>query len=175
MVYPAKQDWWVACLVVPASVVLVGVGAVTAYQATAQGMPLAPRLILVAATVETAGIGGLLLWMFCATSYEIRELDLISRLGPFYWRVPLNAIEEVVSTNGFRLIVGLGLSWSMDMVHVKYRKPNSKTAFPVSISPRNKTEFLQELATAAPDVKMTGGGGDHGERQALCPPSEPPG
>jgi hypothetical protein len=155
VVYPAKQDWWVACLVVLAGVDLVGAGGVVAYQTAIQRIPLAPGLIL--AAVMT-GVGGLLLWMFMATSYEIGESDLIVRLGPFRWRAPLNSIEEVVSTTGFHLIVGLGLAWSMDMLHVKYRKTNGKTAWPVSISPRDKARFLEELAWAAPGVKVIGDG-----------------
>jgi len=99
-----------------------------------------------------------MLWMFCATSYEIGESNLIARLGPFRWQAPMNAIEEVVSTNGFHLIVGLGLAWSMDMLHVKYRKTNGKMAFPVSISPRDKAGFLLELAAAAPGAKMVSDG-----------------
>ena len=160
MVYPAKQDWWLACLVVSAGVVLVGIGALTAYQAAAQGMPFGSRLILAAAAVVPAGIGGLLLWLFGATSYEIGESALVSRVGPFRMRIPLKAIEEVVSTNGFHVIVGLGLAWSMDMLHVKYRKANGKKAFSVSISPQNKSGFLRELAAATPGAKMIGDGVD---------------
>jgi hypothetical protein len=154
--HPAKQDWWVACLVVSAGVGLVGLGLAAIYQA-AQGMPFNLGLI---PPVAAAAMGGLMLWMFCATSYEITESNLIARLGPFRWQTPLDGIEEVVSTNGFHLIAGLGLAWSMDMLHVKCRKANGKTGFPVSISPRDKAGFLQELARAAPDAKMVGDGPD---------------
>ena len=155
MVYPAKQDWWVACPVVLAGVNLIGVGSVVGYQTAMQRLAPVPGLILAAGAI---GVGGLLLWVFFATSYEIGESDLIARLGPFRWRAPLNAIEEIVSTNGFRMIVGLGLAWSMDMLHVKYRKPNGRTASPVSISPRDKARFLEELLGAAPGVKVIGDG-----------------
>jgi Bacterial PH domain len=157
VVYPAKQDWWVACLVVPSGVGLVGLGAFAAYQTAMQGIPPSPGLILAAVMPV---VGGLMLWMFCATSYEIAESDLITRLGPFRWRAPLDAIEKVVSTKGFRLIVGLGLAWSLDMLHVKYRKRNGRMAFPVSISPRDKAGFLRELAAAAPGLKVAGDGPD---------------
>jgi Bacterial PH domain len=155
VLYPAKKDWYVVCLVVPSGLGLVGMGAFAAYQAATQGMPAAPGLILPAVT---SGIGGLWLWMFSATSYEIAESDLISRLGPFRWRAPLDAIEEVTSTTGFRRRVGLGLAWSQDMLHVMYRKRNGRMAFPVSISPRDKAGFLRELAAAAPGLKVAGDG-----------------
>jgi hypothetical protein len=145
VVYPAKCDWWIACLVP------IGVGAVVAYQAVTQAMPPVPGLL---GAVLPLGIGGLLLWMFWGTSYEIGEAELVNRLGPFRFRVPLNAIEEVVSTTGFRLVVGLGLAWSLDMLHVKYRKANGRRAWPVSISPQDKAGFLQELAAAVPGLKV---------------------
>jgi hypothetical protein len=155
VIYPAKCDWWVACLVVSASLVAIGIGAVIAYQTVTQAIPPVPGLL---GAVLPPGIGVLLLWMFLGTSYEIGETELVSRLGPFRFRVPLNAIEEVVPTRGFILVVGLGLSWSLDMLHVNYRKSSGGRAWPVSISPQDKTGFLQELAAAVPGLKIAGDG-----------------
>jgi hypothetical protein len=155
VIYPAKCDWWVACLVVPTSLVAIGIGAVIAYQAATQAMPAVPGLF---GAALPCGVGGLLLWMFLGTSYQIGETELVSRLGPFRFRVPLKAIEEVASTRGFRLVVGLGLSWSLDMLHVYYRKPSGRRAWPVSISPQDKAGFLQELAAAVPGLKIVGDG-----------------
>ena len=153
MIYPAKCDWWIACLVVPTSLLPLGIGAVVAYQAVVQAIPPVPGLLGAALAF---GVGGLLLWMFLGTSYDLGETELVNRLGPFRFRVPLNAIEEVVSTSGFRLVVGLGLAWSLDMLHIKYRKPSGRRAWPVSISPQDKTGFLQELAGAVPGLKIVG-------------------
>jgi hypothetical protein len=155
VVYPAKCDWWVACLVVLASLVPIGIGAVVAYQAVTQAIPPVPGLF---EAVLLLGIGGLLLWMLLGTSYEIGETELVSRLGPFRFRVPLHAIEEVVPTRGFRLVVGLGLAWSLDMLHVNYRTSSGRRAWPVSISPQDKAGFLQELAAVVPGLKIVGGG-----------------
>jgi Bacterial PH domain len=155
MIYPAKCDWWIACLVVPAMMVPIGVWATIAYQTVTQAMPLIPGLI---GTVLPLAVGGLLLWMFLDTSYAIGEAELVNRLGPLRFRVPLNAIEEVVATKGFRLIVGLGLAWSLDMLHLKYRKASGHRAWTVSISPQDKAEFLQELAAAVPGLKIVGNG-----------------
>lgn len=102
------------------------------------------------------GAGGVLTWMFFATSYEIAASHLVCRLGPFRWRVSLDAVEEVEVTEGFRLIVGLGLAWSLRMVHVRYRKPGGGMAFPVSISPRDRVGLLRELARAVPGLKVVG-------------------
>jgi hypothetical protein len=155
MIYPAKCDWWIACLVVPTSLLPIGIGAFVAYQAVTQAIPPVPGLLGAALAF---GVGGLLLWMFLGTSYDIGETELVNRLGPFRFRVPLNAIEEVVSTRGFRLVVGLGLAWSLDMLHINYRKPSGRRAWPVSISPQDKTGFLQELAAAVPGLKVVGDG-----------------
>jgi hypothetical protein len=152
LAYPAKRDWWVACLVVPGSLSLVSIGAVIAYQVVTQAMPPGPGLLVAAVA---AAIGGLLLWMFSGTSYEIGDTHLITRLGPFRFRVPLDAIGEAVSTTGFRVVIGLGLAWSLDMVHVKYRKASGRRAFPVSISPQDKSEFLRELAGAVAATTVT--------------------
>ncbi len=154
MIYPAKCDWWIACLVVPAMLVPIGIGTIIAYQTVIQAMPLGPGLL---GTILPLGIGGLLLWMFLDTSYQIGEAELVNRLGPFCYRVPLHAIEEVVSTSGFCLVVGLGLAWSLDMLHVKYRKASGRLAWTVSISPKDKAGFLQELAGAVPGLKIIGG------------------
>ena len=39
-------------------------------------------------------------------------------------------------------------------LHIKYRKPSGRRTWPVSISPQDKTGFLQELAVAVPGVKI---------------------
>lgn len=155
MVYPAKCDWWVACLVGPTSLVPIGIGAVVAYQAVTQAMPPVPGLL---GAVLPLGIGGVLLWILLGTSCKIGETELVSRLGPFGFRVPLNAIEEVVPTKGFRVVVGLGLAWSLDMLHVKYRKASGRRAWTVSISPQDKAGFLQKLAAAVPGLTVAGDG-----------------
>ncbi len=153
MVYPAKRDWWVACLVVPLAFFLVGVGAFAAYQVATWAIPAVPGLLVAAVP---GGIGGLLLWMFAGTSYLIDETHLVTHLGPFRVRVPLDAIEEVVSSTGFYFIVGVGLSWSLDALHVTYRKASGRWALPVTISPQDKAGFLRELAAAVPGLKIVG-------------------
>jgi hypothetical protein len=153
MVYPAKRDWWVACLVVPLGLVLVGVGAFAAYQVATWAMPAAPGLLV---AVVPGGGGGLLLWMFAGTSYAIGEADLVTYFGPFRFRVPLDAIEEVVSSTGFYFIIGVGLAWSLDALHVKYRKASGRRALPAAISPQDKAGFLRELVEAVPGLKVVG-------------------
>ncbi len=155
MIYPAKHDWWVACLVVPTGFLPLGIGGFIAYLTVTQAMPPVPGLL---GAVLPLAVGGLLLWLFLGTTYEIGETELVNRLGPLRFRVPLDAIEEVVATRGFRLVVGLGLAWSLDMLHVHYRKPGGGRAWPVSISPQDKAGFLHELAAVVPGLKVVGGG-----------------
>jgi hypothetical protein len=157
VVYPAKRDWWIKCLMMPLSLVPLGVGVVIAYQTVTQAIPLLPGLL---GSVLPIAVGLLLRSMYLGTSYEIGETDLVTRMGPFRFRVPLNAIEEVTATTGFRFVVGTGLSWSLDMLHVRYRKPG-RWAWTVSIAPQDKTLFLLELAAVVPGltIKGTGVGG----------------
>ncbi len=79
-----------------------------------QGLPVG--LLLAAA-------GGVWLWMFFAASYEIAEWDLVWRLGPFRWRVPLDAVEEAEATNGCRVVGGLAwpgrCGWCMSSIGSK--------------------------------------------------------
>jgi hypothetical protein len=155
VIYPAKCNWWIACCVVPASLVPIGIGTLIAYEVATRAVPAALGLFV---AIVSFGIGGLLLWMWAGTSYEIGETELVNRLGPFRFRVPLNAIDEVMLTRGFRPVFGLGMSWSLDMVHVKYRKTNGRRAWPVSISQQDKTGFLHELGEAVPELKIVGNG-----------------
>jgi hypothetical protein len=153
MLFPAAKDWWVACLVVSAGLAVAGLGVFALGQVAAGDVPPLPGLPV---GLLLVGAGAVLLWMFFATTYEVAEWDLVCRLGPFRWRVPLDAVEEAEATDGFRLVVGLGLAWSLRMVHVRYRKPNGRRAFPVSISPRDRARFLRELARAVPGLKVVG-------------------
>src|SRR5262249_5231755 len=127
MSYPPRRDWWVSLLIVPTGLGLVAAGAFAAYQLATQAMPAVPGVVL--ATVLPL-MGGLLLWAYFGTSYEITEAELVARVGLFRWRVPLAAIEEIVSTRGFRLVVGMGLAWSLDALHVKYRRAGGRMGFP---------------------------------------------
>src|SRR5579859_5000856 len=95
VIYPAKCDWWLSCLVVPSSLVQIGIGVVTAYQIVMQAAPALPGLPV---AIVLPCVGGLLLWLWVGTSYEINETELVNRLGPFRFRVPLKGIEEVMLT-----------------------------------------------------------------------------
>jgi hypothetical protein len=151
VVYPAKRDWWVTLFVVPASFLLVGMGTFAAYEAAAGAIPAVPGLPV---GLAVAALGVVMLWMFNGTSYAIEPPYLVCRLGPFRWRVPLDAIVEAEATDGFRLVMGMSLAWSLSMVHVRYRKKSGRMASPVSISPQDRDAFLAELARAVPGLKV---------------------
>jgi hypothetical protein len=151
MTYPAKSDWWVRYLLVPLWLLMAAVGLV-ALALTALGeVPAVPGLV---DGVLLAAAGLLMLWMFAATSYEITDTALVARLGPFRRTVPLAAIEEVVATRRFHLMAGMGLAWSLDMLHVRHRKPSGRRALPVAISPADKEGFLRELTGRVPGLTV---------------------
>jgi hypothetical protein len=100
------------------------------------------------------GAAALMLWMYASTFYEIGAADLVVRMGPIRRTIPLSAIVEVISTHRFHFMVGVGLAWSLDMLHIRYRKANGRLALPVAMSPEDKEGFLRELAERVPGLSI---------------------
>jgi hypothetical protein len=149
MRYAAKKDWWVRLLVLPPTLAALAAGlALLLGTPGPAGAPLlVPGLLL-------AGVGLLLLWLYAATSYEITGTHVVARLGPYRRRIPLDRIAEVTSTRRFHLVLGLGLAWSLDMLHIRCRRADGRLDWPVSIAPRDKEGFLRELTTAVPGLTV---------------------
>jgi hypothetical protein len=144
MTYAPKRDWWVSGLVVPAAALQVVVGLTLIGAAVAVDQPL---LLLVAAVALAAG--GLLLWAFFGTSYEVTPEVLRVRFGPLRWRIPVEAVAEVTASNSVFGPPAWGVAWSLDRLFLRYRKRNGKLALlRLAIAPRDQAGFVRELAAA---------------------------
>jgi hypothetical protein len=143
MIYCSKRDWWIAALVLPVCLVVPALGIFLLSLALMQA---APALVVVPG-LSMLIIGLLISWLFLSTTYEITSAELIVRLGPLKWRVPVEAITEVVSKKALSNDMAWGVAWSLDRLIIRYRKPSGRMAFlGIAISPADKEVFLRELA-----------------------------
>jgi PH (Pleckstrin Homology) domain-containing protein len=153
MTYPSKKDWWITLLVLPAFVLMPGVGVVLLYLAITQAAPLPillPGLIL-------SAVGGLILWAYFSTCCEITPSHLLVRFGPLRWTIPLEGITQVEQKKGMSPDWAWGVAWSLDRVVIKYHKRNGRRALlGVAISPEDKEGFLRELGEALLGLQGSG-------------------
>jgi len=88
-------------------------------------------------------------WIPFNTNYEIGPTELIIRSAGFRWRVPLDSIVDVVPTHNPLS----SPACSLDRLRVNYRNRKERIRF-VLISPREKKEFLRDLAEALPGLSF---------------------
>jgi hypothetical protein len=156
MVYPGKKDWWLASLLAFFSAALLVGGATMIGMAVVQALYglFFPGGILLA-------VGFLFLWILRNTNCEITETTLIIRSGPIRWRVPLDAIEEVVPTEQRRIGPEWGFSLSLKGLRVRYRTRRGRLTWPIRIAPQDRAAFLLELAERQPALMVKDDGSLH--------------
>jgi Bacterial PH domain len=149
MVHRGKTDWWIGGLLATISAgQLVGGGTLLGI-ALVRGpwQALIPGAILLL-------VGGMILWILVGTYCEITETSLLIRSGPIRWRVPLDAIEEVVPQSTW--YGGPLFEWNFGLavrgVRVRYRKKNGGLTWPIRIAPRDRAAFLLELTERLPGL-----------------------
>ena len=145
MIYSSKKDLWISLLVIPVCLAMLGVSIFLLTLALTEIAPAPtalPGLILMM-------VGLLGLWAYFSTTCEITLTDLIVRLGPLRWRIPLEAIADVAPKKSISPDRAWGLTWSLDRLIIKYRKRSGRMAFlGLAVSPEDKEGFLSELAEA---------------------------
>lgn len=100
-------------------------------------------LILISAVV------GLLFWFYFGTNYELsKENGLIYRCGPFYGKISVDRITEVIK--GKTLWVGFRPATSGKGLIVKYDKYNE-----IYISPKNNESFIDKILELNGQIKIT--------------------
>ena len=145
MIYSSKRDRWISVLVIPVCLGMLGVGILLLALALTRIAP--PPSAVSGLILMMAGL--LALWAYFSTSCEITLTDLIVRLGPLRWRIPLKAIADVAPKKTISPDRAWGLTWSLDRLIIKYRKRSGRVAFlGLAVSPEDKDGFLQELAEA---------------------------
>jgi hypothetical protein len=146
MTYQSKRDTLLVASAILGTVVLFGSAGCLVGLAFYEHQPL---LLLPALFV--AVIGGMLVWMLMSAAYEITEITLAIRFGPFRWSIPIESITDVYATRRIPLKPGWGLAWSFDRLLIKCRD----RFLVFGISPVDKTAFLAELGRARPGLKVT--------------------
>ena len=128
----------------------------------------APESARLSTALTVIGVGiiavcAFVIWLYVSTSYEITVDELIVRFGPFRRRFQLASITEAIPRNA-PLGPALSLATSWDMVYIKFRK----SAWPLAVSPANKTEFLRDLAERVPGLARRGDGAQKDGGEGIC-------
>ena len=141
--YPTKVDWWIGLILIFTVAVLIG-SAVPFFVGPPAQSPLGLGIgILCLALAVWTG------WIPFNTNYEIGQTELIIRSAGFRWRVPLDSIVEVLPTHNPLS----SPACSLDRLRVNYRNRKGRIRF-VLISPREKDEFLRDLADSVPGLEL---------------------
>ncbi len=81
------------------------------------------------------------------TYYVIKDSELFVRSFFFKWTIEINTIEKIFPTNNMLSSPAL----SLDRLMIIYGDGKE-----IMISPENKNEFLNDIATQNPDLKFEG-------------------
>lgn len=126
-VYGSKMDSWII-LVLLAAVAVSGSALVHTVLSGETGHRLSIPLL---------GLGVILpLWVIFSTNYRVDSQTLSIRSGPFRWRVPIAAIEDVRRARSWVSSPALSLD------RLQIRHGGGKVVF---ISPRDRESFIREL------------------------------
>ena len=132
-------------ITVVAAVLLICITGGTFLLATGSGWDLALGLAALAASLAY-------LWLTIPVSYQVTGEELLVRGGPFRWKIPLDSIVRVQPTKNPLSAP----AWSLDRLHVTYRKKAGKSF--VLISPKDRQSFVEKLEAATPGLKKDGDG-----------------
>lgn len=140
-VYPSKRDLLLTVLI---WAVVLGVGF------AASSIWSAPESFSfkVVTSIMMGAVVAFTLWVFYTTRYILLDRELLIRTGPFRWRVPLEAIEEIFPTHNPLS----SPACSLDRLRIRYRG----SGFGVMISPEDKVAFMQDLVSRQPGLELDG-------------------
>jgi hypothetical protein len=137
--FPSKRDAWISAVIWVSSAVLFA----AAVQLLRSPGGAGYRVGLAAVCVAMAGFS---LWVLYTTSYTLTEAELRIRSGPFRFRVPFDAVREVVpSRNPLS-----SPACSLDRLRIRYGSRS------IMISPEEKHAFLEALAERCPELCFDG-------------------
>ena len=145
--YATKVDWWIGLILIFTVTVVVGSALPFFLGPPALSPPgLVIGLLCLAIAVWTGRIP-------YNTNYEIGQTELTIRSAGFRWRIPYGTIVDILPTHNPLS----SPACSLDRLRVNYRNGKGRTRF-VLISPRQKEEFLRDLALAVPGLEPAGDG-----------------
>jgi hypothetical protein len=144
MQYPSKKDWWIVLIVAFTGVMLVS-AAIS--QIASRGIDHPATWTLIGTTICYIAILHIFTY---PVYYEVTDRDLIIRSGLIRQTIPLSSIDEARPTRNPLSAP----AWSLDRLHIEYRKKGKKTF--VLISPENRNAFIRELARKSSDLELDG-------------------
>jgi len=149
-IYRSKIDWWFGVSNAIGFVLIVGVGVPFLLNPPPHGWPVAFVVLIVLVPFLMVAFAA---WQAFSTSYTITATELLVKAAFFRWRIPLHKIVKVFPTQGnpFSLQTWLWSGFatlSLDRLRVGYDRLAGRRAF-VTISPKLKEQFLDDLAKAA--------------------------
>ncbi|MHB8974902.1 MAG: PH domain-containing protein [Pirellulaceae bacterium] len=137
-VYRSKIDWWLGL------VISVGVLAILFSSAALLVNPPQDDVPAIWIALAMLLMAAFMVWILFSVRYTITTTDLLVRAAFIRWRVPLDQIIEVFPTHNPLSSPAL----SLDRLRINYNHPSGKTWW-VMISPKEKEQFLHDLAKAA--------------------------
>lgn len=140
-VYPSKADTWLVAVLWVSIVAMVLCTGVLWFAPAPAGARLGVTLFCL-------GSAGFMLWILRGTRYELYADRLVVRSGPFRWRIPLAAIQEVRPSGSPLSSPAL----SLDRLLIRYQG----SRLGLMISPEGESAFLQDLAARAPHLRLEG-------------------
>ncbi|MHB8974873.1 MAG: PH domain-containing protein [Pirellulaceae bacterium] len=137
-VYRSKIDWWLWL------VISVGVIVILARFVGLLVNPPQEDVPAVWITLAMLLLAAFMAWILFSVRYTVTATDLLVRAAFFRWRIPLEQIIEVYPTHNPLSSPAL----SLNRLRVNYKRPSGRTWW-VMISPKEKQQFLNDLAKAA--------------------------
>jgi hypothetical protein len=139
-VYPSKRDAWLVVVLWIAVLSMLAV-AVPVWRDPDAGLGLS-----VGITALMIAGAAFSIWILYGTRYVLTDQQLVIYAGPFRWRVPLDAIQEIFPTHNPLS----SPACSLDRLKIRYEG----SRMGVMISPEDKEAFLRDVASRSPGLRV---------------------
>jgi len=93
-------------------------------------------------------VGGLLLWLYFGTEYELTQSELKYKSGPLRGKIALEKISEIIK--GKTMWTGIKPATAKNGLIIKYGKYNE-----IYISPNTNDTFVSKILELKNDIKIT--------------------
>jgi len=93
-------------------------------------------------------VGGLLLWLYFGTEYELTQSELKYKSGPLRGKIALEKISEIIK--GKTMWSGIKPATAKNGLIIKYGKYNE-----IYISPNTNDTFVSKILELKNDIKIT--------------------
>jgi Bacterial PH domain len=141
LIHRSKKDAWLVSLIWLSVLVplMIGIPLLIASDVS--------RSLGLALTIIGANTALVILLLTYPLRYEILSSELTVRCGLRRWRIPLSSIQDVRPTRNS----SSAPAWSLDRVQIDYLKDEETRS--ILISPKDKSAFMRELASARQQAK----------------------